>query len=82
MYALVLIDPISGAKQAIQIEKRLQELENLSMPSGGGKKILPYAWLLDLNTNLSTLRELLNHADDSKLQVCISFLEKEPIFST
>ena len=81
MYVLVLIDPFSEAKQAIQIQKRLEQLESLSMPSEGVAKILPYAWLLDLNTNLPTLNSLINHAGDNKLQIRVSFLEKEPIFS-
>lgn len=78
MFALALIDPFSGKGGDLQPIATVQTLEDLKMPIEGATRIFPFAWLIDLNKNLSLLRKLLNLADDSKLQYRIFFLEKEP----
>lgn len=82
MYALLLVDPFSGLGGDLQPLMTVEKLENTKMPTEGVTKILPCAWLIDLNKKLSALRKLLDYADDSKLRYSVTFLEKEPIFST
>jgi hypothetical protein len=82
MYALIVFDisPQVTAKDVLQ--NFLQEIEKCNPNNVTSSKIFGSVWLIDLNNELSFLRNILGMADLHKIPYKVSFLESKPEFTT
>jgi hypothetical protein len=82
MYALILFDISTRITETDLLKSFEKDVEQCKPHNVTSSKIFGCAWLIDLNNELSFLRNILGVADQHKISYKVSFLESKPEFTT
>ena len=80
MYALIALDISSKITEKVLLQNFLQDIEKYKNQDEGISHIFASLWLLDLKNGLSSLRKMLDAADQFQISYKMSFLENKPEF--
>lgn len=82
MYAFLIFDVFPKSKDTTVLHNFLQDIEKHKKTNEDITIIFPSAWMLDLKNGLSTLRNILQSADQFGISYKLSFIEEKLQFIT